>query len=57
MPGYVVIHKVSPASMERGCYYSLIYISIIPASFNKKNNLFASKFVLNLREKLLKRCI
>jgi hypothetical protein len=54
MPGCVVIHKVSPASMEHGSYYSLIYISIIPASFNKKNNLFASRFILNLRKKLLK---
>jgi len=29
IPGYVVFHKVSPASMEHGSYYSLIYISII----------------------------
>ena len=53
MPGYVVFHKVSPAFMEHGSYYSLIYISIIPASFNKKNNLFASKFDLILKKKLL----
>jgi len=54
MLGYIVFHKVASASMEHSCYYSLIYISIIPASFNKKNNLFTSKFDLNLRKKLLK---